>query len=429
MKIIIDGKTYTEIQNITFEPETDMTGTEVPINQMISDIKTDDEIKVGINAFLYDDSDKLWGKYWIISADRYYDEFVRVEARSILLLLDRVTLPAKMYTGQSASTVVVEIFARVSEIYSGETLYRLDSSFSADTISGFAPEQTARERLQWVCFCIGAYVKTFFNSVAEILPTDETADIIPLQKTYWRPSITYGDYVTAVKVTAYSYTQGTPATTDEWVTPDEETYYIQTKQEFTLSNSGIPITVPDNVIEVSDVTLINTGNVSEILSRLSKYYFKRVEVDADVINNGEYIPGQQYMVYTDEDTLVTGYMRSASFTFGLQAKSKIKIMQSDVVEGAKLTIRYYWSETLIGSNEYYLPDGYIYSIQLPWIDRSFGAHRYIFYPVKETTDGTVQGETTVDEQYLVAIDYSGGIAIIYNADEMKLTDKGILEIS
>ena len=431
MKIIIENTTYTKIKGLKFDPEADISSTSIPVNQFVADLYTEDDISVGVYAYLYDDSDNLWAKYWIIKSERMDKTVLRIEAQSILMLLDRFTLPAKMYSSTSISTAISEVFSTIQAVYPTTDLYTIDNAFTSYTISGYASEQTARERLQWLCFIIGAYVRTYFTETVDITGIDDSLEPIPMNKTYWKPSISYSDYVTAVKVKAYTYTQGTPQTTDKWVEVNG-TYYIQEERDFTLTNPDVPVTATENIIEIKDVTIINVDNADEILTRLSTYYFQRIEVDAEIINNGEYIVGERYTINIDSDTLISGYMKSASFTFGLQAKSKITLIQTETIQGVKLTVIYMYGNVKLGQNIYYLPVAYNYSIENPFIDYSMDNHRYIFYPENDNATGVIGSEDMTDEQeYQSAIDFdnSSRIARLYNVDQLSYNqDSEVLTI-
>ena len=300
-----------------------------------------------------------------------------------------------MYSNTSASSIISAIFSGLS----GE--YSLDSSFASMTISGYCPKQSARERLQWVCFCIGAYLKTFFADKIYILPVDTSVSVVPIDKTFWKPAVAYGDYVTAVQATVYTYTLGTPQNTDKWVQVGND-YYIQTSQDVVLSNPNAPVTANENVVSVSDVTIINSSNISSILSLLSTYYFKRGEIDAEIINNREYAPGDKVTIPINEEDLMSGYIKSASFTFGLQAKSKIKLIQTDKVSGALLRIIYQHDGAEIGRNDYYFPLGYSYSIQnrYPDLIEGYGGSyiRTVYYPLQTHATGTVSQAETIDTE-------------------------------
>ena len=408
MKITLGNTTYTKFASLSFDPQTDIAGNKLVINQFSADIITQDNITSGVPALLYDDSDNLWADYWCVEAVRINTETVQVIARSRMILLDRVTMAAKYYNGVAASVVVAEIFSGI------DTQYELDNSVASVSIIGFCPEQTARERLQWVVFVIGAYVQTYFTDKIVIKLIDETETAIPKERTYWKPSVKYGNYVTGVRVTAYSYTQGAPQTTDKWVT-DGTNYYIQTTQDYTLSNPSVPPDAPENIVTVKNVNLINPNNVSGILTQLSKYYFKRVEVDLDAVDNGEYIPGDKVLGYVDDQMLVEGYINSATFTFGLQSKAQLHIMQTDQVNGDTLVILYKYGNSQIGRVEYYFPVGYSYTIENPFLDVTAGGRRRVYRPLAEAASGViVDGGVEDEEQYEIALEYKENVLAVFS---------------
>jgi hypothetical protein len=215
---------------------------------------------------------------------------------------------------------------------------------------------------------------------------------------------------------------GTPSTTDEWVEADGVTY-VQTSQEVSLSNPDVPVTAPPNIISIDDVTIVNSSNVSAILSRLSTNYFNRMETDLSVINNGEYVPGDKVICYGSDDTLVAGYIASADFTFGLQAKSKIKLVPAEIKESANLEIRYMWDDFILRIAVFLLPVGYNYSVENPYIDLYLNNHRYIFRPLDEYATGTVVSGGVVDEEDCdVALDYYQGTVFVISVDEVTSSD-------
>lgn len=425
MYVTIDQTDYTVLHDLAFSPETDFTGDTVPINEFSVQIVTTDDITIGQYAELHDDLDNLWAKYWITYAERASADSVLIKARSDIAILDGVTLPATMYTAEPIGDLLDSIMIRnVGAGLTGTVAYSLDGSFSSTTLTGFCPEQSARERLQWVCFVIGAYVKTFFNDEIEILPIDSTTVLVPIWKTFFKPTINYSDHVTGVKVTGYSFAQGTPQTTDEYVT-DGTNYYIVTKQEYTLANSLAPAAAADNVVTVDGVYLVNSGNVSGILTHLAALYFKRTEVELDVIDNAEYIPGDKLTVYADVDMLLSGFAKSCEFAFGVQARAKMVLTASESVTGAKLTIVYTWNSTELDREEYFLPAGYSYSITTRYLDATMNGHRYVFRPTTATISGTMPSAGTTETVTCeVALDLHQGILHVISVDEVTVDSSG-----
>ena len=409
MKVKIGSKTYTAISGLSFIPETDVVGTSVPVNEFVINVYTDDSIRNGADIELRDDRNILWAKYWITAAERVASNVVQVRAQSKIMLLERVTLPAVKYNNATLLTALNTVFASL-----GNNAFAVDTALDNNTvISGFCPEQTARERLLWLCFVAGAYVKTFFTDTILILPVDDTEVPVPMEQTFYKPSITYDDYVTAVEVTYYTFTQGTPQTTDKWVT-DGVLYYIVTSNKVTLLNSNVPETAAENVIKVDGVTLINSANVDDICSHLAKYYFERVRMDLDIVNNANYAPGQRLLVYADEDTMVTGYASKMEFSFGLQARAKVSLIAAQLKASGNLVITYKWGTMKLKRIKYTFPVGYTYQITNPYIDLVIERHRYVFRPINQYATGTISSGTNTNTQTCaVALDLDRDTNILH----------------
>ena len=432
MYIFCENKIYDKIKNLSFAPETDITGDTIPINQFEVDIITTDNIPHGTWAYLYSGED-IWALYWVSFAEHIDRHTVHIKAVSMLSFLDQRTLPAVMYdTG--ITDVLNDIFQDIPYVVDeslASVIYTEEGGVVEEVIvQGFCPEQSARERLLWVCLTVGAYVKTFFNTQVELMCLTDTTVAVPADRTFWKPSQTFRDYVTAVKVIYYEYTLGTPETTDEWVT-DGTDYYVQTEHTFTLTNSGAPESAQENVVTVEGVTIINEDNVSDIASFLSNYYFNRVEVDMDVINNGDLMPGMKVVAYKDVDDPFTGYIQSCDFAFGLQSRSSLHILGVAAVTGATLVIIYKYGDIQLNRRSFNLPVGYVYSISNPFIDWSMNQHRYIFIANNENATGTVaSGGSTNIQQYGIALDLSTAdrTLSIYSVDELELVTEEDTEI-
>ena len=162
---------YTTIRNLSFAPEVDITCQQIVSNEFSVEIITGNAIYEGAQITLYDDSDNVWANYWIYDCYRISTYVWRVIARDLLWRLDNIMMPATTYginddDLEEPEDIIDAIFtaAGISSSY-----YTIGSGFSNITVPGYAPEQTARERLQWVCFVIGAYIKTCFNSSLQIL--------------------------------------------------------------------------------------------------------------------------------------------------------------------------------------------------------------------------------------------------------------------
>ncbi len=430
MYLLVDEVAFTAIRNLSFSPQADMTGNSIPINTFTVDVLTDQSIEVGNYAALLDDRDNLWARYVITSAERIDPDTVRVECKSSLYLCEGYKLPPRMYEGASLASVLNETLVAPTET-AGSTValrYTIDSVFRYETVTGYCPEQTPRERLVWVCFCIGAYVSTCFNNCIEILPIPTEDILVPPDKIFWRPALTYRDYVTSIRVKYYAFAAGTPAVTDRYVEVNGA-YYIITESDMTLVNTAAPSGLPKNELTVEGVYLIHSGNASTILSYLARWHFNRQTVDADVIDDAEYMPGQKLSVYTAPDTLVTGYVDSAAFSFGKQARASLRLIATVGAETGRLTILYKWDTVQIKKAVYSFPAGFAYSITNPYVDLSLNRHRYIFRPLNAACTGTVGAADEVKtEQETPALDLYQGILEIISVDGVEADEEGVAEI-
>ena len=427
MKVIIGSTTYTQLRELRFCPEADLSGASLPVCQFQADIYTDDSIAPGGYADLRDDLDRLWAHYWIADAYRLDRETVRISAMSPLALLDRVELDPVLYSGENVSDVFDDIFAAVPDV-----AFTMDSIYASNQVSGWCPKQTARARLQWVCLVIGAYVKQWADDRLRAVPIDVTSTMLQPSDVFWRPKLTYRDTVTEVRATAFAFAQGTPTATDEYVT-DGTDYWIVTRTETSLANPNAPASAPANPVTLGDVTLVSSGYVSTVLSHLSTYYFDRTAVEADLVNNGAFWPGDRVTLPVDEDTLITGYIARTDFSFGLQAKSRVRLTAVETNETAVLTVIRMCGDEQIGLDKYIFPVGYQYSIQNPFVDKPGWNMRKIYRPTTDTLTGTMQaGSNTATVQYALALyqrpvpDYEGApdelyrqVLLVISVDEVE----------
>ncbi len=185
----------------------------------------------------------------------------------------------------------------------------------------------------------------------------------------------------------------------------------------------MPSDAQENVVKIEGLTLINNNNVSDILTRISTYYFKRIQLEGEIINNGEYEPGEKVIISADETTLIAGYISEASFTFGTQAKSQIKLVQTDEVDGGNLTIIGLYDGREIHRQTYTFPIGYEYTIENPYVDLMISGTRDIYRPLSENATGSIVAGGVIDrENYDIALRLESHKLYVYSVDELTQDD-------
>lgn len=425
MYVKIDNVNYTKLKDLSFVPETDLTGQSIPICEYSVSIITDDAITVGDIAKLYDDMDNLWASYVVVYAERHEDGMLHIRAQSDLIYLDQDRLPATYYNAEPIADVLEGVFSNTGSGL-GVYVYRLDSSFSNVTVTGACPEQTARERLLWVCFTLGAYIKQYFSEYIDILPIPSQAASVPPDKTYWKPKLTYRNLVTEVRCKYYTFSvTAEPGTTDKYIIVGS-TYYVITEQEMSLTNPNVPSNAPANIVSIDGVYLVNSSNVTAILSFLARWHFNRTTLDIAAIDNAEFMPGQKVMAYIDEASIVTGFIESCDFSFGTQAKANMRLTATSEVASGTLTILYKYGDMQLNRVVYTLPVGLAYSITNPYIDMMMNSHRYVFRPLAAAATGTIiSGTNTSTQSYVVALDLHEGDLHIFSVDEVTVDSNDI----
>lgn len=424
-EIDIESGNY-QITNLSFSPQVDLTGNSLPVNEYTCDVILPAPIPGTLSsATLYDDMDQRWCSFPITGANQITTKCLRLTCSSWLKRLDDRQLEETVYVNESAANAIDACFGAA---YAND--YTIATAIASKTVSGYAPAQNGRERLTWLCFVLGAYVEDIYREDALITEVDDSATLIPIDKTYGgiqRPTVDNGEWVTGLKVTTYTFRQGTQ---EEWEADDSSYMFplpwIATTQEITISNPAAPADARPNVVELSSIYLINPNNVSDITARLAKYWFNPLTVQASVINNRSYKPGDLVQVYTAPDSMAVGYIQQAAFAFGKQAMSKLSLIGAEAVEGAKLTINYTYQSGIIGKQTYYLPVGVTFTIQNNYIDRIYQDRRYIYRPQSETVTGTmVDGGLTVDQPCDLALEYRDERLYVYSVDSIvKQGDSG-----
>ena len=197
----INNTNYTAFDGLGFSPETDLMNNSLPINEFEARLFTNADISSGQWADLYDDRHYLWAHYWLRYAERIGRDddrqtyIVKIIGQSPIAFLERVIMPAE-YIESTAYDAIMDVLDYVGNMgQSGDIIESNDVAEELEDIDidGFAPEQTARERLLWLLMISGAYVRSYFDTTIHIdMISNPIEATIPITKTFWKPSIDLG---------------------------------------------------------------------------------------------------------------------------------------------------------------------------------------------------------------------------------------------
>lgn len=423
MKIVIDNAVYTDLKNLSFAPQVDLIGNALPINEFTVDLLAASNPYGNGVAELRDEEDNLWAGFMIDVCEQVDAQTWHIRARDNVAILDAITLQEVVYSGVTLEGVLDSTMLLNAGEETGIEIpmaYDLDAALSSVTITGYFPEQSARERLQWVCFVAGAYVQTCFVDLITVKKLDDTPTLIPPDKTFWRPQIGHGEYVTAIKLTAYTFTQDADAAADagSYTFPLP---WVATTQVMRLDNPDAQGRVVDNVMEIDELYAANPGNASALMARLADRYFTRTEITADVLDNREYLPGDRVYLFDRDGNCWQGYIEAASFRFGKQARATLKVVAAGTVETAGLTVSYTYSGATLATETYRIPVNYPYSIETRYLDIEAEGHRTVYRPTVPAVSGTMTSSgASAAVPCEITLDFEGGVLSIYAVDEAQV---------
>lgn len=397
----VNPTTYRTLKSLSFNPETDITLASVPICEFTVEIMTANEVIGGQRIRLYDDKDTLYADYRVMKVERIADQIMRVLAQSELALLDTWTLKAVRVTGSMGIQTIMAWAENPTYIKSG-TPKHINYILASDVldrdarVTGFFPEQTARERLQQMCITCGLTVHQWFchgllltrvNEVGQIPAFPST--LIPASDTFSRPERQYVEPAGSFAAYMYSNWQTAEPEGDGWVEVkddiSETTWYAFKGYSGEAQNEDND---EGKAVEISDVMIINPDNVSSVYERKWRFFIAE-EYTIDVINNGQYYPNMPVKFYFDTDgnlsnaIIIDGIITKCDFTFGVQNRAKLTIARIPNTTPQAvhcMTVHYVYEYTVddgeggttektlaLGRNEYYVPSGTLVDFDLPTI--------------------------------------------------------------
>jgi hypothetical protein len=401
--------TYTRIARVDFSPEVDIKLNSLPVDMLTVDIITQDTLERGWLISLKNDVDTLFAKFKITKVQRINKDTLRVEAQSPLGLLDWWTVGAERIN-TTAGAAVYDLFSGLPKSgYFSIVPYTLPTELASININGFAPEQTARERLLWLCLAMGAWVQQSFCNglVFHALPDFSNHDLtqgalLPYKKTYWKPTTQLGDPVYAVYVELVGTISTTEAPNKESGTDEGGTtyYWDYITHGYVNPDEDAP---GGSEVKISGVSLLNNEYQQPTFSLIGALYQNRMEVTAEIIDNGDVQPGDVVRVYADEDLIYCGVVRQCTFTFGQQAKARLTVnAYPDELPIQIVRVTFTADDVPLGQETEVYPEGDTWEVDAPTIDG--------YTPTTPSVSGSTGGNYSIDYtkiplKYIVA--YNG----------------------
>lgn len=300
----------------------------------------------------------LIGNFYLKNGARKNKTDYHMDAHDAVGVLDGNEFAGGIYTGQTVSEVTAQIFE-------GEDFnYLLDESFSDVPLHGYIPYTSKRNALVYICFAIGAIADTSNYDGIVIYPQENalSGEFLP-DEVFSGVTLEHSDIVTGIRLTVHSYQESEE--TQELYNGDlngtAEVIFNEPYHDLEISGGSIgdhgnnyayitgtggnvkltgkkynhltssilkenpDITFNKNIREVTDATLVYSGNAQQVLDRVYAYYQRAENVVGDVLIGNKKL-GQKVKIDTDYDGYRTGIVESYNYSFSPnEIKAEVKI--------------------------------------------------------------------------------------------------------
>ena len=268
------------------------------------------------------------GHYVVKQINNLGNNLYEIQGYSLVYRLDTPKVPAKYYNGVSLSVALKDVEKNANGSF-GVT-YNVDTALSGKTITGYCPEQTARERLQQFCWAVGGYVSCACSALINILAIPSTVQgTVPKSKIYAFPAVANEDEAARVNLTVHTYTAGTSG--DDIVIDADGNKYVHTTSTLTMANTALT-GVSNREISVDNATLVNSSNAQATLLRMASVYFNSGTWYGTTTPQG-YIPGQMVQAEDRDGQMRQGYISALTYSFGKGAATTMELKQSVSISG------------------------------------------------------------------------------------------------
>lgn len=312
-----------ELRSVKITQQVSIISDEVAINTLDFTLDSKEDIeymfqfKQPVSAF---DNDRLIGVFFIDDSKHRGKGLWDVSCQDAIGVLDDDPYPARILVNEPARDLLLDILG-------GHFHLDLDATMAAAPITGYLPEGTRRKALQQVAFALCAMVDTSGTDAVRVYKDrEDMPKKIPLSRTYVNGTVETSAIVTAVQVTAHSYS--TTGTGNDTVEVNGVTYY-HTTEITTITNPNVTASDKANVVEVKEATLVTPANMAAAAQHLYSFYQKRNTQRVRIVMDGEK-PGDHIATATPWDTVMDGFISSMQIVLSGIAAAECMIVGTDV---------------------------------------------------------------------------------------------------
>lgn len=312
-----------ELRNVRAVQQVSIISSEVAINTL--DFTLDSkagvdymfQLKQPVSAY---NGDTLIGVFYISTSKQRGKGLYDVSCIDAIGVLDEDPYPPQMLVNRPVKELIEDILGGHFDLDIAPTL-------SATTLSGPLFAGSRRSALQQVVFALGAMVDTSGSEAIRVyMDKEANPQKIPKNRIYTGGTVDKSALVTAVQVTAHSYS--TTGESGETVDVGDATYYHSTSLT-TIGNPYVTASDKQNVVEVKDAYLVNSRNVAAVAQHIYNYYTKRDKQNIRIVMTNEK-PGDHIAAPTPWGTIMDGYITSMQIVLSGIAAADCEVVGTEV---------------------------------------------------------------------------------------------------
>lgn len=290
--------TMGELRSASIVNEMSLIETELPISTMNWTLDSDDDVD-----FMFQlkqpvevrNNDNLIGVYYIDAYSRAAATVYDIECYDALGVLDETPFDGGVYSGKSA-------MALLTEILEGDFAIEYGDDVTDTALTGILQASSKREAIQQVLFAWGVCASTDGRESIYVFNLPDTAEIVSPNRTYTGVTVETSSIVTKVNVKAHTYTQS-----DNGSIEIGGVKYSDTTSVYSVSNPNVTASDKQNVVEITDATLISPSIGQAVAQRVYDYYLNRNTNKAKIVWSGERL-GDYLTMPNAWDSTNTGHL-------------------------------------------------------------------------------------------------------------------------
>lgn len=254
---------------------------------------------------------RMLGVYYIDGFSRPSQHLRDISCYDAIGVLEEIPFDGGVYTDKSAK-------ALLEEVLGGD--FDLDIEVEDAPLTGAILPGSKRAAMQQVLFAWGACVSTDGRYTLRVFHPPQEGVAIGPGRTYVGASVETASIVTAVRVTAHTYTRD-----DNGSVEIGGLKYTDTASIYSVVNPDVTHNDKDNVVSVTNATLVSPATAQATAQRLYDFYTRRDTAKGKVVWQGEQL-GDRVSLPTPWGTEVAGNITKMNVTLSNTVAADMEVI-------------------------------------------------------------------------------------------------------